>query len=114
VRVTDAPLLTALYGAFGAQPQTMSFANSQAALKAGTLDLQDGTPASFVGAHLDALGVKHVVLLGAIAEVAIFAVNRTRWEQLTEADRALLKSTAEETAGDLAIRARDENETAIA
>jgi len=113
VRVTGVPLITTLYATFGAQPLTMAFANSQAAFGAGTLDLQDGTPATFAGAHLEALGMKHVVLWGAVAEAAIFAVNRQRWNALSESDRTLLRETAQETANELDALVRQENEAAL-
>lgn len=113
VRVTTAPVLTTLYGAFGAQPMTMDFAMSQSAFAAGTLDLQDGTPASFAGSHLAAVGVKHVVLWHAVAEVAVFAVNRARWTAWSDADRALVRETAQQTARELGSLARQENDGAL-
>jgi TRAP-type C4-dicarboxylate transport system substrate-binding protein len=113
VRVTGAPLLTTVYAAFGAQPLTMAFADSQAAFADGTLDLQDGTPATFAGAHVDALGLKRVVLWGAVAEIAVFAVNGGRWNALTEAERALVSESAQETASELAVLVRQENEAAL-
>lgn len=113
VRVSGAPLLTAVYAAFGARPLTMAFADSQTAFAAGTLDLQDGTPATFAGAHLDALGVKRVVLWGAVAEVAVFAANRARWDALTDVERTLVRESAQETASELAALVRQENEAAL-
>jgi TRAP-type C4-dicarboxylate transport system substrate-binding protein len=112
VRISHVPLLTSLYAAFAAQPMTMTFSDSQSAMASGALDLQDGTPASFAGAALGAVGAKHVTLWGATAQVAIFAANRDRWEALTEADRAMLQETAEEAARDLALKAREENDLA--
>jgi TRAP-type C4-dicarboxylate transport system substrate-binding protein len=91
----------------------MAFTDSQAAFAAGKLDLQDGTPATFAGAHLEALGVKRIVLWGAVAEVAICAVNRQRWNALSESDRALLRETAQETANELDGLVRQENEAAL-
>jgi TRAP-type C4-dicarboxylate transport system substrate-binding protein len=113
VRITGVPLLTALYAAFGAQPLTMAFADSQAAFAAGTLDLQDGTPATFAGARLDAIGLKRIVLWGAVAEAAVFAVNRGRWDVLIEAERTLVRESAQETASELAALVRRQNEAAL-
>jgi len=36
--------------------------------------------ATFTAARFDALGIRHVVMWGAVAEVAVFAVNRQFWE----------------------------------
>jgi TRAP-type transport system periplasmic protein len=112
VRVLTPPVLTALYGALGAQPQTMPYAQAQAALAAGTLDGQDGSPATFVGARLDALGLKWVLEWGAVAEIAVFAVNRARWNALNDAQQALLRDSAKESARELDGLVRKENDSA--
>ena len=74
VRTAWTPLLTDVFMTLSAEPRTLSFADAQAAFAAGTLNAQEGTPATFAAARLDALGVRHVVLWGAIAEIAVFAV----------------------------------------
>src|SRR5262249_38397192 len=112
-RVTDAPLLTLLYGALGAKPLTMAFADSQAAFAAGTLALQDGPAAAFAGAHLAAVGLEELVLWGAMGEVGVFAMNRSRWDALSEGDRALIKHTADEMSDELTTLARQEDDAAL-
>jgi hypothetical protein len=57
-RIPPSLLLANLYGGM---PRTLGFADAQAAFKAGTLDGQDGTPATFAAARLDALGMKQIV-----------------------------------------------------
>jgi TRAP-type C4-dicarboxylate transport system substrate-binding protein len=114
VRIGSTPLVADVFIALGAAPRTMTFAEAQAALKAGTLDAQEGTPAMFAVARLDALGVRHVVMWGAIAEVAVFAVNRAMWASLTEADRRIVSEAANEVAGELPALAAAESDAALA
>ena len=114
VRIGSTPLVADLLIALGAQPVTMTFAEAQAALKAGTLDAQEGTLATFVTARFDALGVRHVVMWGAVAEVAVFAVNRQFWARLSDADRAIVGDAAKEVAAELPALVVTENEGALA
>ena len=113
IRAPGFPLLVDLYTALGARPTTLSFAESQTAMKSGALDAQDGTPAAFAAARLDAVGVRHVVVWGAVAEAAVFAVNRRVWEGWDEADRALVRTAAQEAARELVVRTVQENEAAL-
>lgn len=114
VRTGAVPLLTDLFVALGAQPQAMAFADAEAAFRAGTLKAQEGTPASFATARLDALGLRHAVLWGAIAEVAIFAANRATWDRLTEEQRVLIRGAAQKVATELPELARAESDAALA
>ena len=114
LRIPPSLLLADLYGGMGALPRTLGFADAQAAFKAGTLDGQDGTPATFAAARLDALGMKQVVDWKAVGEVAVFAVNRRVWQGWPEADREVVRAAAIEAAAALAVLARDENDRALA
>lgn len=114
VRVTATPLLMDLFAALGAQPQAMSFADAQAAFRAGTLKAQEGTIATFAAARLDALGVRHAILWGAVAEVAVFAANRAAWERSTDEQRTLIREAAQQAASELPALARAENDAALA
>jgi TRAP-type C4-dicarboxylate transport system substrate-binding protein len=114
IRITATPFLTDVYGGLLMLPQATSFAAAQAAFRAGTLDAQEGTPATFGVARLDAVGIRHVLLWDAIAEVAVFAVNAKTWSGLTEAQRTLVTDTAQEVARELPAAVRSENEAALA
>ncbi len=114
VRIGATPLVADILIALGAQPTTMTFADAQAALKAGKLDAQEGTLATFVAARFDALGVRHVVMWGAVAEVAVFAVNRAFWARLSDADRTIVGEAAKEVAAELPALVVTENEGALA
>jgi TRAP-type C4-dicarboxylate transport system substrate-binding protein len=114
VRIAGPPQLAELFATLGARAQVMAFADAQAAFTAGTLDAQDGTPAMFATTRLNAVGVQRVVLWDAIAEAALFAVNRERWEAWTAAEQAFVRDAARETAAELADLLRQENEAALA
>ena len=114
VRIGSTPLVADLLIALGAQPATMTFAEAQAALKAGKLDAQEGSLETFVAARFDALGVRHVVMWGAVAEVAVFAVNRQLWARLSDADQTIVGEVAKEIAAELPALAVTENEGALA
>ena len=113
VRLASTPFLTDLFAGLGAEPRAMTLAEAQAALRAGTLDAQEGTPAMIAAARLDTLGVSQLVLWGAVAECAVFAANRAAWDGWTVAQRAVARDAALEAAGGLAALARAEDATAI-
>ena len=114
VRLAGPPQLADLFAALGARARIMSFGDAQAAFAAGTLDAQEGTPAMFATTRLDAVGVKRVILWNAIAEAAVFAVNRQRWEAWSPAEQALVRDAARETAAELPGLVRQEDEAALA
>jgi TRAP-type C4-dicarboxylate transport system substrate-binding protein len=113
IRITSLPPLGDLFVGLGAEPQAMAFVDAQAAFKAGTLGAQEGPVAAIASARLDVLGIRHLLLWGAVAEIAVFAVNRTTWDRLTEEQRALVNDAAQVAARELPGRARAENDAAI-
>jgi len=114
VRVGPAPLVADLFIALGAEPKTLTFAEAQAALRAGTLDGQEGTLAQFAAARFDAFGVRHVLLWAATGEVAVFAVNRALWHRLSVADQAIVRDAANEAAAELPALVAAESDSALA
>ena len=92
----------------------MAFGDAQAAFRDGTLDAQEGTPATFAAARLDALGIREILLWGAVAEIAVFAVNRTAWDGWNEMQRALVNDAAQQAARELPALVRAENDAALA
>lgn len=114
VRITSTPFLTDVCTGLAMLPQAMSFTAAQDAFRAGTLDAQEGTPVAFGAARLDAVGIRHVLLWDAVAEIAVFAVNAKTWQALTEAQRTLISDGAQEVAGELPAAARAEDEAALA
>ena len=114
VRIMSTPFLADFYAGLRAQPRAMAFAAAETAFRARVLDAQDGTLATFAAARLDALGVKQVTIWDAVAEVAIFAVNRAAWDTLTEAQRALVGQAAEDAARELPAAARAGDAAALA
>ena len=114
VRIGPTPLVADLFIALAAEPRTLSFADAQAALRAGTLDAQEGTLPTLAAARFDALGVRHIVLWGALGEVAVFAVNRAFWQRLADADRVIVREAANEAAAELPALVAAENDGALA
>jgi TRAP-type C4-dicarboxylate transport system substrate-binding protein len=114
IRVASLPLLNELFAALGAAPRAMTFGDAQEAFRAGTLDAQEGTPATFAAARLDALGIREVLLWGAVAEIAVFAVNRRVWDGWDDAQRALVNDAAQQAARELPALVRAENDAALA
>ncbi len=113
VRISASRYLADLYAGLGARPQTMSLPDAAAALRAGTLDAQEGPVAAMVAARVDALGLRHVTLWGAVAELAVFAVHRAAWEGCSPAERAQVVAAAREAADDLARNAAREEQEAL-
>ncbi len=91
----------------------MTLADARDALRAGTLDAQEGPLASIVAARLDTLGVKQVMLWGAVAECAVFAANKAAWNGWTAEQRAVARDAALEAARGLPALVRAENDAAL-
>ena len=95
-----------VYAALGALPQSMGFAQAQAALAAGTLDGQDAMPTTLVATRAYASGQKFVTRWGAFADVMVFAVRKGAWDSWTEDRRALVRGAAERAAREVDALAR--------
>ena len=114
VRIAGPAQLAELFAALGARAQTMPFSTAQSSFAAGTLDAQEGTPAMFATTRLDAVGVRRVFLWDAVADIAVFAVNRQRWQALGAGEQALVRDAARDTAAELGDLVRKEDEAALA
>ena len=113
VRLASTPFLTDFFAGLGALPRAMAFADAQAALREGTLDAQEGTLATIAAARLDTLGIKQVMLWGAVAEFAVFAANKAAWNGWTAEQRAVARDAALVAARELPALARAENDAAL-
>jgi TRAP-type C4-dicarboxylate transport system substrate-binding protein len=113
VRAAATPLLTDVFVGLGARPLAMAAVDAQAAFRAGTLDAQEGTPSSIAAARLEAFGVRHVLLWGAIGECAVFAANKAAWTRWTPAQRIVARDAANEAARELRALVDAENEAAL-
>ena len=114
IRTASLPVMLDMFAALGAKPRAMAFADVQGALRAGTLDAQEGPVATFASTRLDALGFRQVLLWGAVAEVAVFAANRAAWNGWSIDERALVQGAAREAARELPEFARAESDAALA
>jgi TRAP-type C4-dicarboxylate transport system substrate-binding protein len=113
VRLAATPFLTDFFVSLGAEPSAMTLADAQAALRAGTLNAQEGSLAAIAAAQLDTLGVKQLMLWGAVAECAVFAANKAAWDGWTVEQRAVARDAALEAARGLPALARAENDAAL-
>jgi TRAP-type C4-dicarboxylate transport system substrate-binding protein len=113
VRLTATPFLTDFFVSLGGEPRAMTLADAQAALRAGILDAQEGPLAAIAAAQLDTLGVRQVLLWGAVAECAVFAANKAAWNGWTPEQRNFARAAAVEAARGLPALARAENDAAL-
>jgi TRAP-type C4-dicarboxylate transport system substrate-binding protein len=113
VRMAATPFLTDFFASLGAAPRAMALADAQAALRAGNLDAQEGSLAAIAAAQLDTLGVRQVLLWGAVAECAVFAANKAAWNSWTAEQRTVARAAALEAARGLPALARAENDAAL-
>jgi TRAP-type C4-dicarboxylate transport system substrate-binding protein len=110
IRVQSSLVAIDLLVALGAQPSAMSAVDARAAFVSGALDGQEVSIAAYAASHLDTAGLTHLLLWDARADALVFAVNRSRWDAWSEADRALVRQAAQDAAresGALARRAED-------
>lgn len=114
LRTTSSRYLVDFYAGLGAFPFAMPFADAANQFRAGGLDAQEGPVATFAAARLDGLGLHNVTLWDAVAELAIFAVNRRVWEKWTVAQQSLVQAAALDAAKELATLAATEHEAALA
>ncbi|HQR10131.1 MAG TPA: TRAP transporter substrate-binding protein DctP [Casimicrobiaceae bacterium] len=108
VRVMPLRPMLEVFLSLGAQPQSMSFAEAQAAYVAGTLDGQDARPTTLVGTRAAASGQKFITRWGAFADVMVFAVRKVAWDAWTEDRRELVRSAALQAARESDALAREE------
>jgi TRAP-type C4-dicarboxylate transport system substrate-binding protein len=113
VRAASTPLLIDLFVGLGAAPRAMGAVDAQAAFRARTLEAQEGAPSTIAAARLEAFGVKHVLLWGAVGECAIFAANKAAWARWTPAQQIVARDTANEAARELGALVDAENEAAL-
>ena len=114
VRIGASRYLADFYAGLGAQPRTMSFADAAAAFRTGILDAQEGPVAAMVATRVDSLGLRHVTLWGAVAELAVFAVGRGTWDGWSAEQRDVVAAAAREAADELAgIAAREEQDALV-
>ena len=108
VRVAPLPLMRDVVLALEAAPQSMGFADAQAAFARGTLDGQEAMPTVLAATRIDAAGQKHVADWRAVADVMVFAVRNELWQRWPDATRATVRAAAGEAIRAAAALAREE------
>lgn len=96
LRVPNNPLWVEFFGAMGAAPTPMAFAEVYNALQLGVVDGQENPVNVPVSAKLYEVQ-KYLSLTNHIADAWVFGVNPARLDSLTEEQRALLAEAADET-----------------
>jgi TRAP-type transport system periplasmic protein len=115
IRAQSSPLVADTLAALGAAGSAMSLPDAREALTNGALDGQEVTVPSYAVSRLDVAGLTHLLLWNAHADALIFAVNRTRWDSWSEADRELVRRAAKDAAqGARTLAARSVDATALA
>ncbi len=109
VRVPANPLLIETYAALGARPESLDFAQAQAAFAAGTLDGQDAPPSTLATARIAAGGMRFVTRWGAFGDQLVFAVRRTAWDAWPAAQRDAVRAAALAAARESTALAREES-----
>ncbi len=95
LRTVPTPLLQEVLLALGARPQTLAFAQVQAALEGGALDGLEGAPTSLAAARPLAGSQRHLTDLRGVGEAMVFAVRTAVWDAWTPAQRTLAREAAE-------------------
>lgn len=108
LRVASTGLLLDTLLGMGAKPASMSAAEAQAAEHAGTLDGEETSVAAYRTSRLYTAGLAHLLLWGAHADALLFAINRSVWNGLGEADRELVRQAAEDAAVQASALAREQ------
>jgi TRAP-type C4-dicarboxylate transport system substrate-binding protein len=112
LKVAPSPLLLETLLALGARPASMSAENAQAAQRSGELDGEVTSVGAYRTSRIYALGLTHLLVWGAHADALLFAVNRTLWESLSDADRELLRQAARDAAAQASALARAQADAA--
>ena len=108
LRVPPNQQLIDTYAALGARPESMDFAQAQAAFAAGTLDGQDAPPSTLAATRAAASGQKFVMRWGAYADQMVFAVRRATWDAWTDAQRTRVRAAAVDAAREAAAPSRED------
>jgi tripartite ATP-independent transporter DctP family solute receptor len=108
MRTMENPIHIEAYRQFGILPTPMAFSEVFTALQQGTVDGQENPLSVITSAKLDQVQ-KYLSLTGHVYSPAIFLMNKTQWDKLSDADKQAFLDAARE--GVKANRARvDEDE----
>jgi TRAP-type C4-dicarboxylate transport system substrate-binding protein len=109
VRSIAAPLVVETLATLGVKVSAMPFAQAQAAFAAGLLDGQLGAPAALAAMRIASIGQKNVLRWGAFADAIVFAIREDAWRQLSDAQRARVRSAAETAAAESGALVREDD-----
>jgi TRAP-type C4-dicarboxylate transport system substrate-binding protein len=112
LRARASPLLHETLLALGSRPASMSAENALSAQRSGALDGEVTSVAAYRVSRTYAVGMTHLLVWGAQADLLLFAINRRLWDGLSDADRDLVRQAARDAAVDASALARAQSDTA--
>lgn len=95
IRTPADPVATDIVAALGGHPKTIRFTELYNALQRGVVDGQENPLINFMAVKLYEVQ-KYISLTGHKYEVTPFLIARPRWEALSETERNILKTAAEQ------------------
>lgn len=108
LRTQPVPIVTDTLAALGTRPESMSFADAQAAIAAGTLGGQEATASTLAATRVAASGLRFVSRWGAFGDAMVFAVRQELWSQWSAQQQAAVKDAALEAAREADAAARED------
>jgi TRAP-type C4-dicarboxylate transport system substrate-binding protein len=94
--VPNSNLLSSIFRALGAAPQTMNFGELFTALQQGTVDGQENPVNLFLALKMDTLAQKHLTAWNYCADAAIYHVAKPVWDSFNATDKDLIRDAARE------------------
>jgi tripartite ATP-independent transporter DctP family solute receptor len=106
MRVVGSPIFADMFGAMGANPTQMSWADAQPALSSGAVDGQENPLFLFTILKMHTVGQKFVTTWGYVADPLVFVVNKDIWNSWTPADQAIVRQAAKDAGSQEIVVAR--------
>src|SRR5438874_3285384 len=113
MRTMENPIHIEAYRQFGILPTPMAFTEVFTALQQGTVDGQENPLSVIEAAKLDQVQ-KYLTLTGHVYSPAVFLMNKTRWDALSDADKQAFLDAAKEGVKTNRARVDDDERKAVA
>jgi TRAP-type transport system periplasmic protein len=113
MRTMENPIHIEAYRQFGILPTPMAFTEVFTALQQGAVDGQENPLSVITSAKLDQVQ-KYLSLTGHVYSPAIFLMNKTQWDKLSEADKQAFLEAAREGVKANRARVDDDERRAVA
>lgn len=97
-RVPPSPMMNEVFSTLGANPQSMNWADAQAALASGAVDGGENPMEIYFLLNMQTLGQRYVTKWNYMNEILLFAVNRDTWGSWSSDDQDIVRAAAQEAA----------------